>query len=160
MTKLTPEQISQFWDIIKFAIEESLPPLVYDSPDKMDRILAAALSDRIQVWASYVKQKDRPTKFEGIVLTQVLYDDPSNTHNLLIYCLYGYNEVDKLSWLIGLGVIAKYALSIGCSQIVGYTKVPYLINIANQLGADTEWTFISLDVNKTVQNLDKLEAPR
>lgn len=157
LTRLLPEQISNFWDIIKYAVEQSLPPLVSDHPDKMNRILSAALCGKVEVWASYNKSPEG-NKFEGIVLTNMLYDDVSNTKNLLIYCLYGYNEVDNKSWLDALKAIVKYAKSRGCSQIVAYTDKPYIVNIANQLGSESIYTFISFDINKIVQNSNKLDG--
>jgi len=96
LTKLLPDQISNFWDIIKYSVEESLPPIVGDHPDKMNRILSSLLCGKSECWASYNRQGDN-TKFEGIVLTKMLYDDASDTRNLLIYCLYGYEEVNKES---------------------------------------------------------------
>jgi len=155
LTRLLPEQISRFWDIIKFAVEQSLPPTVGEHPDKMNRILAAALSGRIEVWASYTKEGGK-NRFEGIVLTKILYDDASDTRNLLLYCLYGYDKVSDDSWLGGLLTIAKYAKSRGCSQIVAYTDVPYVVELVNKLGGEARYTFLSFDVNKIVQNLNNL----
>ena len=155
VVKLLPEQISAFWDVIKFAIEESLPPIVSDHPDKMNRILSASLRGTIDVWAEYVKEGEN-VKFEGIALTQMLYDEPSETKNLLIYCLYGYGPIDPGSWARTLVVISKYAKEKGCSQIVTYTSVPHLISLAKGLGADTDYTFISFNVDETIKKLNGL----
>jgi len=155
INRLTPEQISKFWDVIKFAVEQSLPPTVGEHPDKMNRILAAALSGKIDVWASYTKN-EKVNKFEGIILTKFLYDDVSGTRNLLIYCLYGYNKFESISWKIGLETFAKYAKSRGCSRIIAYTDIPHIVDIVNKLGGEAKYTFISFDVNKVVQNLNNL----
>lgn len=155
VTKLLPEQISAFWDVIKFAIEESLPPIVNDHPDKMNRILSAALRGTIDVWAEYTKEGEN-VKFEGIALTQELYDEPSETKNLLIYCLYGYNPIDPGSWARTLVVIAKYAKENGYSQIVSYSSIPHIINLAKGLGGNTDFTFISFSVDETIKKLNEL----
>lgn len=147
LTKLLPDQVSKFWDIIKYAVEQSLPPIVGESPDKMRNILSACLSGEIDVWASYKKEDDK-TFFEGIVLTETLYDKPSATKNLLVYCLYGYNEVDKFSWTDGLKLLLKYAKSRGYNQIVGYTDVQSIIKFVEKAGGEAKYTFISFDVNK------------
>lgn len=156
LTRLLPDQISSFWDVIKFAIEESLPPIVGESYDKMNRILAAAISGKIDVWAAHSKH-DGVSRLEGILLTKFLYDDASNTKNMLIYCIYSYTKISGKSWLYGLDKLAKYAKSRGCSQIVAYTDVQYIIDLVNRLGGDTRYTFISFDVNKIVQKLNGLE---
>ena len=144
LTKLLPDQISKHWTIIKYAIQQSLPPTIGQNPDRLNRILSSALSSRIEVWASYIRGEEN--KFEGIVLTKILYDDSSETKNLLIYCLYGYGEVAEDSWLGGLRTILKYAKSKNCQQIVAYSDSPYIIDIVEKLGGDTSYTFLSFNI--------------
>jgi len=155
LTKMLPEQIAKFWDIIKFAVEQSLPPVAGEHPDKMNRILASALSGKAEVWASYTRGSES-TKLEGIAVTRILYDDVSGTRSLLIYCIYGYTAISKNSWLHALEVMAKYAKSRGCQKMTAYTELPYLVSIARHLGADTRYTFVSFNVDEITQNLDKL----
>ena len=147
LNKMLPDQVAKFWDIIKYAVEQSLPPVVGENPNKMNRILAAALSDRIDVWASYTRIGEQ-TKFEGIVLTKILYDDCSDTSNLLIYCIYGYEAVSKQSWPEALMTLIKYAKAKNCQQVIAYTEFPYIVEIAHRIGADVRFTFLSFDVSK------------
>jgi len=140
LTKLLPDQISKFWPIIKYAVEESLPPTVGEHPDKMNRILSAALSGKLEVWASY----EHPTnRFEAIVVTQFLYDDASNMKNLLLYCVYGYAKISESSWLEAWESMSKYAKAEGCKKIVCYTANPFIIQQAKLFGGDTSFTFVS-----------------
>lgn len=155
LTRLLPDQISKFWDVIKYAIEESLPPIVGDHPDKMNRILTSTLSGSTDVWASHEKQEDI-NKFEGIVLTRILYDDASDTRNLLIYCLYGYDLVSNRSWLEGLMTILRYAEGKHCAQIIAYTEIPHIIELVKKLGGKATYTFISFNVNETVRKFNEL----
>ena len=144
ITKLLPEQISKFWPIIKHAIEESLPPTVGDHPDKMNRILSSCLSGELDVWASYHKgESESGIVFEGIGLTSILYDPPSNTKSLLIYCMFGYEKSLETSWIEAFEGVSEYAKSKGCSRIVAYSSVPYIIERAKQFGGNTDYTFIS-----------------
>ena len=151
LTRLLPEQISTHWDIIKYAIEQSLPPIVGDHPDKLNRLLSSALSGKLEVWASYTRGKE--TKFEAVLVTKILYDDASDTRNLLLYCVYGYSDVPKESWINGFETILKYAKSKGCLQVVAYTTLPYMIELGNKLGGNSDYTFISFDVNRSLNNL-------
>lgn len=153
LTKLLPDQISEFWNIIKYSIEQSLPPVVGEHPNKMNNILISAMEGSIDVWASY-NRGEGTNKFEGIVLTEVLYDRPSRTRNLLIYCLYGYESVDKESWQDGLTTLTKYADGKKCSQIIAYTDVQMIVDIVNQLGGEAKYTFISFDVNKIIKSFN------
>ena len=133
LTKLLPDQVSKFWDVISYAMEQSLPPTVGENPDKMNNILMAALSGKLDIWASYVKN-DKVNKFEGILATRIIYDDVTNMNNLLIYAIYGYDKVSKESWEDGLRTIVKYAKSRKCSLIVAYTNEPRVVQVVNSLG--------------------------
>ena len=156
LNRLLPDQVSKFWDVISYAIEQSLPPTTGEHPDKLNRILSAALSGKLEVWASYTRQGDT-TKLEGIVVTKILYDDASDTRNLLIYCIYGYTAVDKNSWAEGLKAITLYAKSKGCSQIVAYSDLPHVVELVKALGGEAKYTFLSFNVNEIVQKFNKLE---
>jgi len=147
--RLLPEQVSKFWDVIKYAVEESLPPIVGDHPDKINRILSSALSGKIEVWASYTKNEGALT-LGGIALTKMLYDDASDTRNLLIYCIYGYGDISNDIWIKGFETLAKYAKSRKCLQMIAYSNLPNIISLAKRLGGETDYTFISFDLNKTV----------
>lgn len=153
LVKLIPDQIAKFWDIIKYAVEQSIPPIVGESPNKMNNILMEALEGSVDVWASYTKD-ERGNRFEAIVLTEILYDRPSRTKNLLIYCIYGYEDVDGQSWVKGLSSLTKYAASKGCNQIVAYTDIPHVVEIADKLGGETKYTFISFNVNEIIKKFN------
>ena len=144
LTHLLPEQVADFWDIIKYALEESLPPIAGESPDKMNRVLSAALSGSLDVWASYTKEE--VNKFEGIVTTQFLYDDASNAKNLLIYSIYGYEKINRSSWFQGLDTLVKYAKGNNCNQIIAYSSIKDIIDTAKTLGANTEFTLLSFNL--------------
>lgn len=148
LTKLLPNQISNFWLIIKYAVEQSLPPTVGDHPDKMNRILSGMLSGKLDVWASY-RHEEEVTKFDGIVVTQLLYDDASNTKSLLIYAIYAYEDTLPSTWTEGFEILFKYAKSKGCYRCVAYSSVPYVVEQAKKLGADTSFTFISFPLSSS-----------
>ena len=153
LTKLLPDQISKFWDIIKYAIEQSIPPNVGEHPDKSNRILSAALSGKVDVWASYDKSTE-VNRFEGLMLTKILYDDVVDMKNLLIYSVYGYETISEDSWKNGLRTILKYAAGNNCSLVVAYTDVPKIVEVVNSLGGDTSFTFISFNINKLIKSFN------
>jgi hypothetical protein len=140
---MLPEQVSKFWDVVKYAIEQSLPPIAGENPDRMNRILASILSYKTQCWASYVRDEDVRT-FNGIVLTRIVTDDISGLKSLLIYCLYGYNNVSEDSWKTGFKTLVKWAMSKGCSSIIGYTDNPRAIEIVKKFGGEAKQTFVSI----------------
>ena len=151
LTRLLPDQVSKHWNIIKYGVERSLPPIVSAHPDKMNRILSAALCGRIDVWVS--RPKEDKSKLEFIALTKILYDDVSDTKNLLIYCIYSYDGVSRASWDSGLMTVLKEASGRGCSQIVAYTNLPYVVDLTRRLGGEAIYTFLSFDVKRSLNDL-------
>lgn len=143
LTRLLPDQVSKFWDIIRYAIEQSLPPIAGEDPDKMKKILMSLLSSKSQCWASYDVNEDKRT-LEAIVITRIFYDDASDTKSLLIYCLYGYGHIRQSSFTNALKALVKFAKSESCERVIAYTNEPGVVNLVNRLGGDTSYTFISI----------------
>lgn len=143
--KLLPDQVASFWDVIKHAIEESLPPIVGDGTDRMNNILSAALCDKLDVWISFTIEGN-VKKINGVMTTRISTDDISGSKSLLMYSLYSYSDsnVDQSYYEEGLKLLAKYANGRGCSRIIAYTDLPYLIDVAKNLGSDTSYTFVTL----------------
>ena len=87
-------------------------------------------------------------------MTKFIFDDSSATRNMLIYCIYGYTDIDKESWVSGIKALSKYANSQGCNQIVAYSNLPTIINIVKRLGGNADYTFLTFDVNKILKEID------
>jgi hypothetical protein len=156
LTRLLPEQVAKFWDIIKYAVEQSLPPIAGDHPDKMNRILSSILSSKTECWASYRKENDT-TIFEGIAVTKIIYDEASDTRNLLLYCVYGYESVDKESWDEAFITLVKYAKSRNCNDVIAYSDIPEIIKRAKAVGGEAKYTFITWNVSELIKKFNALE---
>ena len=147
LTRLLPDQISEYWDIISPAIEASLPPIASGKEERMNRVLMSLLSSQSQCWAGYRVDDNEKRVFEGIMVTKIYHDYISNCKSLLIYSLYSYSKVSKRTWLNGFKSIIKYAMSHDCEDIVAYTSVPFLIDMAKKLGGNVDYTFVKLPLN-------------
>jgi hypothetical protein len=146
LTKLLPDQISDHWDIIKYAIAESLPPTAGEGPDKMNRILSSLLTGKAECWISSTITEENVRRFEAVSICKIQYDDISNTKNMLIYSLYGYEKIDRDSWTQAFITLGKYAKSRGCSRIVAYVNLPYLIELAKEFNANVDYTLVSFPI--------------
>ena len=138
--------MSKFWDIIRYAIEQSLPPITGEHPDKMKKILMSLLSGKSQCWINSDIGEGRRV-LEAVVVTRIFYDDASDTRSLLIYCLYGYDFVKQSSFTSALKALVKYAKSESCERIIAYTDKPGVVKLVNRLGGDTSHTFISIPLH-------------
>lgn len=141
LIQLMPKQISEHWEPLEFAINESLPPLVGEVQDKMSNILMALLDGRMQAWVSCVAG-DNGVVISGFVFTQVLEDPASRIKSLLIYCLYGYENVNEKEWIDGLRTLKKFSAAVGCRRVIAYTDIPYVMELAKRLGGEAKYTFI------------------
>jgi len=152
LTKLTPEQISKFWNIIGYAAEECLPPTVGERTNRQNNLLSSALSGKLEVWASY-RHSEGHIVFEGIVLTRFIDDDIAGTRNLLIYGIYSYveSDLDNSTWITGLKTLVKYAIGRRCSLIVAYTNFEHIVKVVNELGGDTSFRLITFNPNELVK---------
>lgn len=142
LIRLLPEQAAKHWEDIKIAIEESLPPIVGMQSDRMSNILKAVLTDEIIVWVSAEKDKN----ISGIVLTTFTYDKPSGTKSLLLYCVYGYGEINRNSWIEGAETLKKFAISQGCNRVIGYSDVPSIIKFVESIGGETKYKLLSIPI--------------
>lgn len=143
ITRLLPDQISRLWPIIKYGVEQTLPPFVVEHSDNMNRILSSLLCGKTSCWISY--RRGEETILDAVILTKIIFDDASYTKNLLLYSVYGYTEMDESSWIEGFAFMSKYAKSINCSRLIAYTDIPYLIEMAKKYDSEMK-TFISFKI--------------
>lgn len=145
LVRFFPHQVAEHWDVIKVGIEESLPPIISQDEDKMNKVLESLLLGNLQCWISYATE-ELGSSVDGMVCTRILYDDVSDTRNLLVYCAYAFDKTIKDTWISGLATLNEYGLKMNCSQLIGYTSVASVINIAKRLDWDTSFTFISIPI--------------
>lgn len=143
LVRMIPEQISRHWEVISYAIENSLPPTAGRSKDRMNRILTALLSGSKQCWVSS-RYENGVGIMEAILTTQILKDFDEGTRNLLIYSLYGYEQISKESWISGFDALSKWARVNNCDKIIAYSNVRSVIEVVNSFGGDTSFSFISI----------------
>ena len=142
LVKMMPEQVMHYWDNIKEALKGTLPPYVTDSPDKMMKIQAGFLGELVQCWVSV---NDKPDVV-GFVVTRVLYDDFTDSTNLLIISIYTFEKSTKEDWLGGFETIRKFAKGRGCDKIIAYTNEDKILKVVEMFGGVAEYTFVSIDL--------------
>lgn len=142
---LLPSQISSKWEVIKYAISESLPPTVDMSSEVMNNLLMSLLDGSSQCWVSY-QENDEVKSVDAILVTTFIEDFLSRTKTLQIYSLYGTKPIEDESWVVGLQTLKRYAKANGCIKVTAYSNVERIEEIVNILGGNVEWKFISFPV--------------
>lgn len=146
LVQLTSEQISEQWDIIAKSIDASMPPYAYSSQMKINRVLEEMLKGNMQAWMAYDEKKVSGLTAIAIVVTAFQFDQFTDSKSLLIYSLYGIDRIPEYMWKEGLATIIKFARANECFRIIGYTDVPRIVEVVNELGGDSAVRFISLEV--------------
>jgi len=155
LVRLLPDQISDNWEIIKYAIKGSVPPTHNESPEKLNKIFESLLLGSMVCWASVKHNYDENTTLlEGILITTVLEDKFSSTRNLLVYCIYSFtNQSTDLSWEQGLCKLIQYGRSIRCDSIVGFTQNDNIIRYVERLGGSLH-TYVSIPLLKKLTEVN------
>jgi len=154
LVRLTTDQISRFWEVIRYSFEQSAPPVAKVSPEHSANLLEDLLAGTADCWISF--QRKNENKIDGVVITKVVIDEASKTRNLLIYSLFAHTLTNKDSWTEGLRVLARWAKSKGCYNIIGFTQENQIVSLVNKLGGDTNTTLIMFDVDRALELGDVL----
>ena len=141
LTRIPPEQVSDQWPVISFAIEQSLPPFVTISETYMSSILASLLVGKLTCWVS----TNKSGTIDAIATTQIIFDESSGTSSLLIYSTYGFGHIEDQSWVSAFTTISAYAKNMKCQKVSCYTTNDRIIEQAKKFGGEMQ-TFISFNL--------------
>ena len=93
LVRLYPEQVANNWSVLSYGIQQSLPPITYESPKRLQKILEHIMLKEMDLWVGVEDEK-----VKGLILTTPIYESNSDVNDLLIYSIYRYFSAD---WLIG-----------------------------------------------------------
>ena len=142
--QLLPEQVPGFWSDIRASIQAAAPPLLHETPEKMNNILMSILLGRMQVWV-VADQGEEGTVVQGIIVTTVMAEECSGTRLLLFYSGYSIGGASMELWQEGMRVFNEFAKAQKCEKLGLYTQVPFMKKHLAALGA-SEDSFMFWDV--------------
>ena len=138
---LTPDQVAIYWTDISSTIRASIAPLAEATDEMLNLVLEAILREEMQVWAILEGEG-----VKGIAITYINKDVGTQAKNLVVYSLCGYSLIEEKTWRESLDNLKEFARSNDCTGIVGYTKVPRIIEVVRMLGGKTDYAFVQLEV--------------
>lgn len=144
LIRLYPEQVSEQWDVIKPAIEASLPVNAIRTEEGMNNILDHILANRMQCWLIAEKQRDEDVY--ALLLTYTLLD-PIGASSVFIYALYGYRPVPMEMWISSFKQLQGWARKNNCVNIIAFTDNQKVVNLVRNLGGNANQVLVSLEVN-------------
>lgn len=145
LLKLLPGQITDYWDVVKEAIERALPPIIGEGPNKMHNILEDLITGEVQCWAAFRPKPEGP-EMVAIVLTTVVGDRRTETRSLLLYAICSFKKTQGSDWIEGFDALGKYAKKMNCVRFIAYTKEDNLIELAKKFGGNTDYHFITVPI--------------
>lgn len=108
------------------------------------RLLDSVMNNRLRVWI-LTPANDR-RKIMAILTTTEAEDGISGYKSLLIYTLFGYEDLPEEAWEQGFKVLAPFAARSGCERIVGYTRSRSIRKVTKRLGGRAELVMVELEV--------------
>lgn len=140
LVQLSSDQVANYWDFIKYGVEEAIIPTVGIHDERMSEVLESIMLGKMVVWVS----ANKDTKvIDGVVCTVLQTDELSKTKSLLIYSLYG-TESMRSSWSDGLEQLQKYAKTEGCHKILAYSNLPEIISYVEHIGGNADFRLLIL----------------
>lgn len=136
--RLNALQIAKFWDVIKFALQQTNRVGVEETQEHFNVIFAALMSDRAQCFLKY----DSET-IAGIMVCETLENKVTKKKGLSILCLYAYKPLDSNIWQENFDMIKKIAKGEGCDKISFKTTHPRVVEIGKMVGFKTQHTVMS-----------------
>jgi len=138
LKKLDNKQVGEYWNEIKPAIRKAFPRQPRDVEDWLNKLLEKILRDEGQVWIGL----DEVGKVVFILVTLFIEDPCSGSKQLLVYSLFGYRLVEDKLWKKSQETLKTFALDSKCNELVAYSEVERVVDIAKKTGADVSTTFI------------------
>jgi len=145
LLRLDDEQVTTYWENIRQTLLANDLPMADANANSMKVVLHGLLQGSIQAWILYniVEGKE---DILAMALTAFSVEPVTLTKNLVIYNLYGYSFVPPRMWTEGLQGFKKFAKANDCYTVIAYSKVPRIMQIAQELGGDTSMHVINLEI--------------
>lgn len=140
--KLTPKQITDLWDSIRYGIISSVAPIVDPTPDKIQDILCQLLKADMQCWCVY----DEDKKIYGYITTSISVDINTNFRSLVIYSLFLFEKAGEDMWKESVTALEAFAKKNLCTRIAAYTTNKDVVSIADKLGYNKNCTYLTKDI--------------
>jgi hypothetical protein len=147
LLRLQPDQISKYWDVVRYTLAVSVPPITKLTDRYFVKCLEALLAGKMQVWVFL--EKVVATKLNAMVITEIVGDPLSGTKSLLVFAGATF-EVDPnlKEWKAATIKLMRFAKANNCVTMTSYVNNPRLMEIYKKIGICSEYFFVEIDLNK------------
>ena len=138
LKKLNRQQIKSHWSELKLAVMAAFPRHPRNVNVWMNTLFEMLLKDDAAYWVGL-------NGSGGIVMscvTTFIADPCTGEKHLLIYSLYGYQQIPEEVWDSGPKILSEYAKDCGCTAVVAYSEAARVIKQTEKFGADVNTRYI------------------
>lgn len=119
LVALQNEQVPKYWDIFKEVIRKSIPTDASQLPDRLNKMLYASLTGRLQLWFMY-DDATSEDDFYGALITKKQEDDLTGQKALLVYAFYNWRQASRATRDADALALLRIAKGYGCAYVTGY----------------------------------------
>ena len=141
-TKYPQTEIRKDWSTFKKYLEESLPPTSNGLPINIDEVFAKLMTDEMQMWL-FLNEK---AEVLGFLITAYSKELGFDFLNLVIYAVVATMPIDENMWKEAYSIVRNFAKKQECKRIIAFTSNPRVLEIVNNLGGDTSFHVVTLEV--------------
>lgn len=145
LLKITPEQVSRYWDELGPKIMESLDPEIEETVELRALILQAILRNEMQAWMLYRRENGKSRRL-ALTTTRIYEDYLLESRNCYITSLYAYERIEMEGWKSALETLKTYARGAKCSRVIANTQSARVLELTKQLGGSMAYTFVRWEV--------------
>ena len=130
--KLTPPQVSEYWEIIKYSLVKG--DLVGDDHRQvvLNETLQALLSEKAQC---FLRFNSETRKVMAVMITRIKISDRIQEKFLYIQCIFSYQAVKNPEWQEDWNFVSAFARDEDCKYILADSENPKIHQIMGDLGA-------------------------
>jgi len=147
-TKYPQTEIKKYWEVLKAAMLENLPPTTMGIDVDTDVIFAKLMSDEMQMWIFVNKESDTENSngAKGFIITAYASELGFNFKTLLIYAVVATIHIDEFEWKEAYATLKSFARKNKCLKLVAFSANPRVTEVVNFLGGDSSHNLLVLEV--------------
>ena len=130
IVRLISLQVPRFWDVIKYALQQTEVLAIGTEANKFNEIFASLLSDKAQCFLKYGEDGG----IQGVMVTEIHEDKYSKEKSVKIRSLYAYKVLPKGEWREDFELVKKLAISEKCTRVFFDSRNPRVLQVGREVG--------------------------
>lgn len=142
IVRLLSIQIPQFWDIIKYAVQQVEKIGIDETEESFNLLFASLLSDKSQCFIKY--SEELPDRVVGILITEILENRLSGERAIRLRVIYVFKAFNQEDWKNDFKFLTDLAISEKCSKIVFESSNKRIVEVSKSVGFKE--SFVTMEI--------------